>query len=139
METEAMILDTLLDWRYLQRTIVRLRNTLDEKTYKVTTNYSDTKAFSSGMTNSKVESFCLSRLETEAKIDNIQRKLDLCRMAYQRATLTQAERKTILYTVAGKSLVQLAKELGIAQARIYRIRKRAIRKMYIEIQNEGKN
>ena len=138
METEAMLLDTLKDWRYLQRSIARLRNTLDEKTYKVTTDYSDVKAFSSGLSNSKVENYCLARLETEAKIDDIQQKLDLCRTAYQRAALSQEEKKTILYTVAGKSLVQLARELGMAQARIYRIRDRAVRKMCTEIQNEVK-
>ena len=138
METEAMLLETLKDWRFLQRSIVRLRNTLDEKTYKVTTDYSDAKAFSSGLSNSKVENYCLARLETEAKIEDIQRQLDLCRMAYQRAALTEEERKTILYTVAGKSLVPLARELEMAQARIYRVRDRAVRKMFLVTQNAVK-
>ncbi len=139
MQSEEQLLETLKNWNFLKGYIKRLESKLEEKDYKITTSYSDTKSFSSGLSVSKVETYCFSRYEDINELKSVKRKMDLCIEAYHTANLTKEERLTIYYTCAGKSLLELAKSLGMAQARIYRIRKKAVKKMYFKIQNGVKN
>lgn len=139
MESEAILLDTLKNWNYLKGYIKRLEISLQESDYKITTSYSDTKCFSSGMNVSKVESYCFSQLETKNEIRDIKKRMELCRWAYRTTDMTEEERLTIYYTKTGKSLLQLSKHLNVAQAKIYRIRDRAVKKMFLKIQNGANN
>ena len=138
MESEAKLLETLKDWKILQMDLIDLEQKLDSKIYKITTSYSEVKCFSSGMNVSRLENFCLERLELEEKIDSIKKRLKECSEAYRNAGLTDKEKITVRYTIANRSLLQLSRELGIAQAKIYRIRAKAVKKMYLWLQNELK-
>ena len=139
MESEATLLETLKNWNYLKSYIRRLEISLQESDYKITTSYSDTKCFSSGMSVSKVESYCFSQLETKTEIRDIKRRMEQCSWSYRAANLTKEERLTIYYTCTGKSLLQLSKSLNVSQAKIYRIRDKAVKKMYLKIQNGAKS
>lgn len=138
METEEKLLETLKCWRFLAKQLERLTNTMEEQEYRITPTLSDTKVFMVGLASSQVENFCFSRMEITDQIDSIKRKMNMCKKAYQTANLTEEEKTTIRYTCSGKSLRELAQNKGMAQARIYRIRNRAVKKMFAEIQNERK-
>lgn len=138
MENEKELLETLKDWQFWKKEIARLKVDLKSQEYRITTSFSEAKCFPSGMTVSKVENYALLVTEIKDEIDSIKNRLLQCVRAYDKADLTKLERLTISYTCSRKSLLQLSKDLGMAQARIYRIRDRAVKKMYIEIRNEAK-
>lgn len=138
METEEKLLETLKCWRFLTKQLERLTNTMEEQEYRITPTLSDTKVFMVGLASSQVENFCFSRMEITDQIDSIKRKMNMCKKAYQSANLTEEEKVTIRYTCSGRSLRELAINKGMAQAKIYRIRNRAVKKMFAEIQNERK-
>lgn len=139
METEEKLLETLKCWRLLTRQLERLKGNVQEKDYRITPTLSETKVFVIGTATSQVESFCFSRMEITDEIESITRKMNSCKKAYKNAGLTEDEKTTIRYTCAGKSLRELARNKGMAQARIYRIRNRAVKKMFAEIHNERKS
>ena len=138
METEEKLLETLKCWQLLIKQLERLMSSIEEQEYRITPILSDTKVFMVGLASSQVENFCFSRMEITDEIDSIKRKMNMCKKAYQTANLTEEEKTVIRYTCSGKSLRELARNKGIAQARIYRIRNRAVKKMFAEIQNERK-
>lgn len=138
MESEEMLLETLKDWRYLNKKLARLKEREQERGLTMTSTMSHTKTFVIGRGASQVESFYFAQIELARKIEELEDLLKSCQQAYKKADLTHDERLAIQYTCNGKSLRELAGKLEMAQARIYRIRDRAVRKMFIEIQNERK-
>lgn len=139
MESEEMLLETLKDWQFLLNRLSRLKDNIKEKEYRITPTLSDAKVFVIGANSSKVETFCFSRMKITDEIDEINRKMKLCCKAYKQADLTKDEKIVIRYTVKGLSLRQLSKSKNIAQAKIYRIRDKAVKKMFSAIQNERKD
>lgn len=139
MDSEEMLLETLKDWQFLLNRLSKLKDNIKEKEYRITPTLSDTKVFVIGANSSKVENFCLSRMKITDEIDEINRKMKLCCKAYKQAYLTDDEKVTICYTVKGLSLRQLSKSKNISQAKIYRIRNKAVKKMFSVLQNEKKD
>ena len=139
LETEETLLETLKDWEYLKKNLKRLRNSLQEKSYKITTSYSEASSFSSGLSHSKVETYVFSIMGIKDEIKEIETTIKMCTTAYKKANLTYEERLTIDYTRSGRSLLRLSRKLNMAQAKIYRIRDRAVKKMFLAIQKEVKN
>lgn len=138
METEKELLETLQNWQVHKIKIAQLEADLEEKCYGVTTSYSDACSFSSGTVSSKLENYAFSVIEIKNEIREIKDKMKLCINAFNKAELSKLEKLAVQYTCTGKSLLQLSKDFNLAQARIYRIRDRAVRKMYIEIRNGAK-
>ena len=118
MDSEEMLLETLKDWQFLLNRLSKLKDNIKEKEYRITPTLSDTKVFVIGANSSKVK---------------------LCCKAYKQANLTDDEKLVICCTVRGLSLRQLSKSKNIAQAKIYRIRDKAVKKMFLAIQNERKD
>ena len=134
-----MLLETLKDWKYLNNQLARLKSKIQEKECKITATFSDAKVFVSGNSSSKVEDLCFERMEITNEIEAIRKRMNMCRKAYAEANLTEDEKSVIKCICAGNSLLELSKKRKIAQARIYRIRGRAIKKMFVVIQNERKD
>lgn len=138
MESERELLDTLKDWKMLRKNLMRLKDRIDELEFRITPTLSHDKVFVNGSAASKIETYCFSRMKIIDERDAILKKMKACIRAYNDADLTEDEQLAIRYTCSGKSLLELSRKKNMAQARIYRIRARAIKKMFIEIQNASK-
>lgn len=138
--TEETLLETLKDWEVLKERLKTLNEQLQEKTFKVTaTMSSDVKVMSGYSEVSKLESFCFSRMKITDERDEILRKLNACISAFKKSNLLPIEKLTITATVRKESLLDIAKKSNVSQAGIYRIRKKAIKKMLKTMQNEVKS
>lgn len=138
--TEEIMLETLKNWNFLKNRIQTLNKKLNEKSFKVTASMSGDVRVPTGYNEtSKIEAFCFSRLKLIDERDEIMRKMNLCTAAYNKTALIPIERVVIGVTMREESLLELAKKLNMPQAKIYRIRNRAIKKMLETLQNEALN
>lgn len=134
--TEESMLETLKNWAFFKQRIEELNKKLSSKSFKITASMSGEVRGPTGYNEtSKIESFCFSRLKIIGERDEIIKKMNQCTTAYNNTSLLPIERVTIGATIRAESLLTLANKLNMPQAQIYRIRKRAIKKMCNTLQN----
>lgn len=129
-EKEQQVFEFLKDWKMHLNDIRKQEERLLENYYKISPNYSNEGGGTgNGSTYNKLENYCIKRVSSMQELDKKKNQIYAYETAINHAQLTAVEFDTIELTKKGQSLLCLIHKYEIPQAKVYRIRLNAIKKI----------
>lgn len=120
----------LRDWHLLLSRLDELRERSKAHCYAITPSYSSTGSCGSGVVSSKVERYYLAKAQIQEELKELERKVLCVLTAISKARLSNKEKMLIESIMHGRSLSSFAKEKNIYISNVYKMRDKAISKIF---------
>ena len=127
---EKSILDDLKNMVAYRIEMEQLEEKLAGKGYGTTQNINPTGITGGFGQGSKVESYCIGKMTLEERLWRLKANIAIYYNALDGASLTEQERDIILHLIKGGSMASYSRQNSIYHTYAYKIRDRAIRKIY---------
>lgn len=127
---EMELLSQINDWKIQSYRIERLQEQVDEMNYRVTQKLSHMPA-ATLKTVSKVEVFSLKELMIKNELKKLKKKRSNFIVIFKEADLDSFEKILICHLMDGYNLQDFAKEYKYHYTYIYKLRDKAIHKLYL--------
>ena len=128
--TKGELKEILRDWQFLLKRLYDLRERSQAHCYSITPSYSYAGGCATGGVSSKVERYYLVQAQIEEELREVEDKILITSAAVAKARLTSKEKSLIENIMNGHSLSSFAKEKKIYKSNVYKIRDRAISKIF---------
>lgn len=129
--TKAELKGILKDWQFLMKRLYDLRERQKAHCYTITPSYNPVGGCTlGGIETSKVERYYLVQAKIEEEIRDLEDKIVRTSSALAKARLTAREKMLIESIMDGRSLSGFAREKNIYISNVYKMRDKAINKIY---------
>lgn len=128
--TKRELKNILRDWQFLLQRMEELREKSKAHCYSITPSYSCTGGGACGVVSSKVERYYLVQARIEEELRELEDKILHTSTAIAKARLSNKEKTVIESMMIGRSIASFAKENNIYISNAYKIRDRAVGKIF---------
>ena len=135
--TQTEVLRALTEWKDGDSKILRLENRLSAFSYRLTPTLSHTGGGGSGF-RSKVEDYCMDRVELQKELDSIHRQRAIMLRAINGCGLTELQRGAVMCLIRNTPLSRYAKEHGESPGKVYKEKDKAGKQIAVFLSKNSK-